>query len=150
AAFAPGITSPVVHVTSRGGLIVANLQQSVVRTLAAGAVDIVSATAPPAERSVIPGVVIGNQEGVATVASATGFDDVVPVLRLYAPGGAAVDARVEAIPGDGVSTAAAGSISVPAGRVAEFPLTAYEDGDYTLVVTGDAPLVAAVRVPALG
>lgn len=151
AAFAPGVASPVVRVTSRGGLIVANLQQTVVRTLTPGGVDIVSAAAAPAELAVLPGVLIGNAEGVASVvASAAGSEDATPVLRLYAPGGQEVAVEIAAIPEDGVTTASTAEVTVPAGKVADFPLTAFADGAYTLVVSGGSALVAAVRVPALG
>jgi len=151
AAFAPGVASPVVHVTSRGGLIVANLQQTIVRTLSPGGVDIVSATAAPSELAVFPGVVIGNAEGVASVvASGAGSEDAAPVLRLYAPGGEEVAVEIAAIPEDGVTKASTAEVTVPAGTVADFPLTAFVDGNYTLVVSGDSAVVGAVRVPSLG
>jgi len=41
-------------------------------------------------------------------------------------------------------------VTVPAGTVADFPLTAFVDGNYTLVVSGDSAVVGAVRVPSLG
>ena len=56
AGFAPDVASPVVHVDARGGQVVASLQQSIVRGLDAGGVDLVDAGADPATHLVIPGV----------------------------------------------------------------------------------------------
>src|SRR5690606_4453511 len=48
AGFAPDVVSPVIHVTSVGGNVVAHLQQSTVRILEPGGVDIVGPSAGPA------------------------------------------------------------------------------------------------------
>ena len=70
AGFAPDVDSPVVHVVSRGGQVVAALQQSIVRGLDAGGVDLVGAAGDPATHLVIPGVRVFDAIGVSKAAGA--------------------------------------------------------------------------------
>ncbi|MFW8745689.1 DUF5719 family protein, partial [Mesorhizobium japonicum] len=65
AGFAPDLASPAIHVTARGGRIVASLQQSTVRGLDAGGVDLVGATADPSTSLRIPGIRVLGAAAVA-------------------------------------------------------------------------------------
>ncbi len=84
--FATGLASPVVHVTSRGGQIVATLQVGVVRTLEAGGADVVSGSAAPATEVVVPGIVIRDGAAVQAKAGQSGYEDLKAVLRAFVPG----------------------------------------------------------------
>lgn len=150
AGFAPDLESPVVHVTSTGGQVVANLQQSVVRGLDAGGVDIVAPAAAPATETVIPGVVISNVAGVQQLLGrGPDYADVAPVLRVFAPGEGDVEATLSVFAEDGAAVGTALSFDFAAGEATDVPLDGFEaplqDGNYTVRVTTSVPAVAAVR-----
>lgn len=145
AGFAPEVASPVVHVSSRGGQVVASLQQSIVRGLAPGGVDIVTAGAAPAKTAVIPGVVLTNTVGVNQKIGADGFDDLVTVIRVASLGTENGSARVSVVPEDGKTTGKSFDLPLTAGSVTDFPLDELADGNYAVTVTADDNIVASVR-----
>jgi hypothetical protein len=148
AGFRPDVLSPVVRVASRGGLVVADLQQSLVRGLVAGGVDVVGSTAPSTE-NVILGVVIADPAAVQPLlGGGAAFEDVRTVLRLFAPGEEGTEATVRVIPEGGTETGNSFQFSLEAGRVAEVPLDELASGSYTVRVETAVPVVAAVRVTA--
>ena len=159
AAFAPGLASPVVHVTARGGAIVATLQQTVVRGLDDGGTELVSPGAAPAERVVVPGVRLSAQASTAALQGLEGWDDVVAVVRLAVPGDQAGRVRVAIASDVAGQDATSFEVSVDAGRVVDLPLDsgfaaesglALADGDYTVTVDADVPVLAAVRASTSG
>jgi len=150
ASFAPGLVSPVIHVTARGGAVVANLQQSVVRGLTPGGVEIVGATAAPAQVQVLPGLVVSGSEELESALSEPGNEDLATVLRLYVPGDDALDegtavATVAIVASDGVSTGASFTADLEIGRVTEVPVEGLTDGTYSVTVTTRLPVVAGLR-----
>jgi hypothetical protein len=150
AGFAPNTVSPVVRVQSRGGQVVANLQQSTVRTLEPGGVDIVGAASGPSVSSVIPGMVVANSDAVVARQGEPGFADLGSVIRLFVPGDKAAKARVSVVPENGTAEIKAVAVDVPAGLVTDVPLDTLADGSYTVTVTSDIPLVAGSRVSTVG
>lgn len=147
AGFAPEVESPVVHVTSSGGQVVAELQQAIVRGLQPGGLDIVGQTVSPSLGNVMPGLLISNGVGVEVLqGGGTGFDDLRTVLRMFAPGSGTVQATISVIPEDGVGTGTSFLFEVDAGRVTEIPIPELEDGSYTVRVQSDLPMIAAARV----
>ncbi|HOB57420.1 MAG TPA: DUF5719 family protein [Rhodoglobus sp.] len=147
AGFAPDVVSPVVHVTSTGGQVTAELQQSTVRGLEPGGLDIVGATVAPATDVVIPGLRVDDLASVQTLlVGGAGFADLQTVLRLYAPGEGTVSTTISVIPEDGVGTGTSFPYEFDAGRVAEVPITDLESGNYTVRIVADTPTLAAVRV----
>lgn len=149
AGFAPGLASPVVRVVSVGGSVVANLQQTTVRILEPGGVDIVGPSAAPATDIVIPGMVVRGHELVEEQAGAPGFEDITPVLRLFVPGEKPASASITVTPDDGGDPVGV-NFDLPAGQVSEFPFEHYEDGNYTVSVNSDVPLVAGARTSTVG
>lgn len=146
AGFRPEVVSPVVHVTSRGGRVVADLQQSVVRGLLPGGLDLVGSIPSAALESVVPGVVISDPLAVqAMLGGGPAFEDVRTVLRLLAPGEFDGRATVRVIPEGQAQTGTSFELDVPAGRVLDVPLDDLAAGSYTVLVDSDEPLVAAVR-----
>ncbi len=151
AAFAPGANSPVVRVQSRGGSLVANLQQTTVRTLNPGGVDIVDAAAPPSTTTVIPGVDIVNSGAVFAQQGGVGYSDLVSVVRLLAPGTQAAHVAISVVPeGSTAKRVSAAQVTLKAGTVTDVPLGQFADGSYSIVVTSDRPIVGGARVSTVG
>ena len=154
AAFAPSIASPVVHVLSRGGIIMATLQQSTVRTLQAGGVDFVGSSAALSTSATIPGLTILNSEGLVGLESSPGNSDLSTVIRLFVPGSNDASASISLQPEQGVGLAAGVGttvkVQVKAGMVTDVPLDAFADGSYTVTITSTQPLVAGSRVSTVG
>lgn len=166
AGFAPGLASPVVHVSARGGRVVATLQQSIVRGLDATGLEIVGAGADPAESLVIPGVRVVDAVGTGRASGLADWEDVVPVVRLGAPGVEGGEVEVRVVPeGGGVGTSFV--VALEPGEVVDVPLDAgagegdgseepatddddhshgLQDGTYTVFVASEVPVVAGVRV----
>lgn len=145
AGFAPGIASPVVKVESFGGQVAAALQQSIVRTLTPGGIDVVTSSTVPASVTVIPGIVIANQSHVTTASTINGYDDLAGVLRVFVPGEGRSEVTISALPEDGVGLAHSSTLSVEGGVVTDLPLGEFTDGTWTLTVTSDRTVVAAAR-----
>ncbi|KRE26059.1 hypothetical protein ASG80_04405 [Agromyces sp. Soil535] len=143
AGLAPNLLSPIVHVTSTGGVIAASLEQSVVVGLAPAGIELTGATAPPATSQVIPGLVVPEAGGVEATEDHVDGDD-FPAVRLFAPGDDPVDVSIGVVPG-----AAGGGGTIEAtlepGRVQDVPLGFLEAGVYTIRIEADAPVVAAAR-----
>jgi hypothetical protein len=165
AGFAPGVESPVVHVTARGGRVVASLQHSIVRGLASTGLDLIGAGSDPAESLVVPGVRILDAVGTGRASGLADWQDVVPVVRIGVPGGEGGEVEVRVVPeGGGVGTSFL--VELEAGEVTDIPLDAggeegdgsepgtddvdhahgLQDGTYTVFVDAEVPVVAAVRV----
>jgi hypothetical protein len=150
AGFAPGLESPVVHVHSTGGQVVASLQQSTVRGLEPGGVDIVDGQATPTKRTVIPGVVFANTTGVQARLGQDGFDDLAAVLRIYVPGAKTITAHVSVISENGRSKGTNQTASLQGGRVTDLPIDDLSNGTYTIVITTPVAVVASARVSTVG
>lgn len=149
AGLAPGLTSPVIKVVSSGGQVVANLQQSTVRTLEPGGVDIVGATESPATKNVITGLVLSGHELIEERSATGGYEDLQAVVRFFVPGDepAAVQIRVDSASDDAESRDV--DFDLMGGRVTELPLSEFADGSYTVTITSDVPIVAGARVAAI-
>ncbi|MEP6481852.1 MAG: DUF5719 family protein [Rhodoglobus sp.] len=147
AGFAPDVVSPVVHVTSTGGQVVANLQEAIVRGLQPGGVDIVESTTGPSLVTVIPGMLVANSTAVqALLSGGTDFNDLRPTLRLFAPGTGSVTTTISVIPEDGAASGRSFTYDIEAGRVVDVPFSDLADGNYTVTVSSPVPIIAAVRV----
>jgi hypothetical protein len=156
AGFAPDLASPTVHVTARGGRIVAELQQSTVRGLDAGGVDLVGATADPATRLRIPGVRVLGADVVASALARDDWSDAAPTLRIANPGDVAAKVQVALLPEAAGAKGTSFEVDVPAGQSVEKGLDsgvgvdsgalAVPDGAYTVTLASSVPVVAAARI----
>lgn len=154
AGFAPGLASPVVHVTARGGRVVATLQQSIVRGLDAVGVETVGAGSDPAPSLVVPGVRIVDTVGTGRASALPDWADVEPVVRIGVPGDEPATVTVRVVP-EGDAVGASFEVAVEPGQVSEIPLFAGEqgegdsnalaDGTYSVFLDADVPIVGAVR-----
>ena len=146
AGLAPDTVSPVIHVTSQGGQVVANLQQSTVRGLEAGGVDLIGATARPSRELVIPGVVISNSESVGGRLGESGFADLITVLRVFVPGSDNTSVTVTLVPDDPEAVDVVFTYDLAGSTVEDLPIEELVDGSYTVTISADDPVVAAMRV----
>jgi hypothetical protein len=149
AGFAPDISSPVVHVTSVGGGIVAGLQQTTVRTLEAGGIDLAGPAAAPSTEVVIPGMVISAHDEIDALVGAPGFQDIEAVLRMFVPGTETAKTTIS-VTADGDEAPISVDFDLQPGVVSEFPFEHFEDGSYTVTITSSVPLVAGARASTVG
>ncbi|MFC0681391.1 DUF5719 family protein, partial [Lysobacter korlensis] len=147
---APNLASPVVHVESRGGQVVAALQQSIVRGIEAGGIDTFGATAAPAQRQYIPGVRVANGQALLERMSVEGYEDLQTVVRLFVPGDEHTEVRIGVVADDPRQEGASLAFHIEPDQVVDVPLDALADGTYTVTVDADLPVVAAVRQSQLG
>jgi hypothetical protein len=150
AGFAPGLVSPVIHVQSKGGEVVANLEQSTVRGLAPGGIDFVGSSPSLSTTTVIPGVVVTGTDAVQGQLGQSGFDDLQTTLRLYVPGPKSVDASVSIISETGATSGKALKVNLDPGKVTDLPLDDVTNGSYTVRITTPSPITASVRVSTAG
>lgn len=147
AGFQPDVASPIVHVSSSGGQVVADLQESIVRGLDAGGVDIIGPTVAPALVNVIPGMLVKDSAGVrALLGGGQAYNDLVPALRLFAPGTGTVTTTISVIPEDGAADGTSFTYDLEAGRVVDVPFSDLADGNYTVKVVSPVPVIAVARV----
>ena len=145
--FETGLLSPVVHVTSRGGQIVATLQESIVRTLDPGGVDVISGGAAPSRTTVVPGIIVRGGETLETALADPDAGDLQSALRLLAPGDSPARVSISLAADDGTGTTF--DTRIESGLVTDVPVDGLADGLYTATITSDVPVVAAVRTSAL-
>lgn len=145
AGFAPDAARPVVRVVSSGGEVVANLEQSIVRTLDPGGVDLIGGSGPASTLNVIPGLVLSGHEAIEAMLSGGGYDDAFPVVRILVPGAAAAAATITIATIGETTPPVTVPITVEPGVVTDFPLTDFADGSYTVTVATDVPAVVSAR-----
>lgn len=147
AGLAPNEGQLSVHLRSSGGPVASTIQQSVLRGLTAGGVELITPGTGAADSQVMTGVDIQDPAAVKSLADKPGFADVVPALQITVPGpvDAVVDVRLygpngqRALPDGGAVTAKAGSVT-------EVPLKGVPAGMYTVSATSDVSFAASSRV----
>lgn len=150
AGFAPGLVSPVVHVTSAGGQVVANLEQTTVRGIVPGGIDFVGGQSQPLKQLVIPGVVVSGTDAIQGLIGQSGFEDVQSTLRVFVPGSRNATVSITILAEDGTVTGKPTKAQVQAGSVTDLPLDSLSDGNYTLVLSSTVAVVAGARVSTAG
>lgn len=143
ASFAPDLIDPIVHVTSTGGLIQASLQQTVIRALVPGGVEIIAPSAAPNTMHIVTGIALtglaaqdSDEKGLVT-------SDLEPTVRVGVPGDDAADVDITVIGNSGESTEI--RTTIQGHHTLQLPFSGITDGIYTVVVTGTNPIVAGVR-----
>jgi hypothetical protein len=143
AAYAPDLISPVVHVTSSGGLVQAALQHSIMRALVPGGVEIITPSAAPNTTQIMTGVALTGLAAQDSGETGLITNDLEPTIRIVVPGAEAADVVLTVI-GEGVEPVEIRT-TIEARHTLQLPFTGITDGVYTVVVTGTKPLVAGVR-----
>ncbi|MGK9148822.1 hypothetical protein KXS11_14430 [Plantibacter flavus] len=147
---APNEPTPVVHVTSTGGQIVAALQQSTVRVLAPGGVEVQGPTAAPSTDLVIPGLVVTAPAAAGQSSDTAAVDDRATALRLFAPGAEAADVVITATRENSKDEPIVIDATIQPGVPGEIALAELPAGEFSLQITSDQPVVAAARSNARG
>lgn len=142
---APNEPTPVVHVTSQGGQIVAGLQQSTVRVLAPGGVELQGPTAAPSTDLVIPGLVVTAAAAVGASSDTASVDDRATALRMFVPGAEAADVVVTAHRENSKDAPIVIDATVQPGVPGEIALAELPAGEFSLEISSDQPIVAAAR-----
>jgi hypothetical protein len=149
AGFAPNAKYPAVHVVSTGGYVAASLQQTVIRGLEPGGVELVGPTVAPSTELIIPGVKITGTSAIAQRLSADGYADLQAALRVYVPGSSDATITVSVASESSGSADGSYSLSASAGVVSELPLKDLPDGTYSVTLESTEPIVASARTSAL-
>lgn len=142
---APNEPTPVVHVTSEGGQIVSALQQSTVRVLAPGGVELQGPSAAPSTDLVIPGLVVTAPAAAGASSDTASVDDRATALRLFAPGTEAADVVISAYRENSKDAPIVIDATIQPGVPGEIALAELPAGDFSLQVTADQPIIAAAR-----
>ncbi|RLP76007.1 hypothetical protein D9V32_07575 [Mycetocola tolaasinivorans] len=146
ASLAPGVEKPIIHVSTRGGHVLATLQQSSVRGLTPSGVELVGPAAAPALTQYIPGVVI--PETPAEIEGDDTYDDRATALRLMVPGTVDAQVKISFVNESGGTAPMSLDATVPAGEVHEIFLANLPAGTFGVSVESDQPVVGGVRVTA--
>lgn len=144
--FAPKAETFTVEVASRGAELGIWIQQKTVRGLTPGGLDLVGVSAEPAKRVSIPGVFLRNAKALSQLAnSEQDFADLKPMLRVTAPGdkGVTFTAQLQGAEGSSYGTVLQGEVSP--GSTKDFELEDLADGNYTMLVEANSPILASVR-----
>jgi hypothetical protein len=145
AGLAPSVSAPVVHVQTHGGRVLATMQQSVVQGIEPGGVEMTAATGAPSTRQQIAGMMVRTLSTLKASQSSEGYGSNLPALRVLVPGSKPAQVSVGVVGETGTATGDAYTATLKPGVVTEIPLDALSDGNYTLDVTSDQPIVAAAR-----
>ncbi|MBG6239571.1 hypothetical protein IWX78_002558 [Mycetocola sp. CAN_C7] len=145
ASFAPGVRTPVIRVQTTGGQVSAVLQQSIVRGVTPGGVELSSATTPPATDQTISGVVLAAS---APRGTAETYDDAVAAIRVFVPGTDPAEVTVEFVSEQGAEAPPPLTYDFEGGIVSEVTLNSLPTGSYAVSITSDQPVVAAARTTA--
>ena len=150
AGLAPSATAPVVHVTTTGGAVVATMQQSFEQGIDPRGVELAGATAAPSRVQTIAGVTIASLAAITAAQSAESVGVEFPTVRLFVPGTQDAQITIGAVGETGTAAGNSLAQTVKAGNVAEIPLDHFKDGNFTVTVRSNVPVVAAVRTSVIG
>lgn len=144
AAFAPKVSTFAVQVSSRGAALGMWLQQKTIRGLTPGGFDLVGPS-PAAQKFVlIPGLFIrSSAKLLALAAKDSDYEDTRTYLRVVAPGtrDATFTAQVQGADGASFGTVIQGTVS--AGTVKDFELADLADGNYSVQIDSNEPILAS-------
>lgn len=144
AGLAPNLNSPVIHMTTRGGQVVASLQQSVISGLIPGGIELAGTTASPAIEQLISGFTVPAALIDETQSNDTHFHDDQAAVRVLNVGQDAAELTVSATSDDGGNGTSI-TVTLEPGVASEVPLTELAAGSYTVRLNADQPIVAAAR-----
>jgi hypothetical protein len=145
AGFAPDEPSPAVHLTSSGAAVWATLHTTTVRGLVPGGLDRVGPIAGPTTTVSFPLLHIASDETIGAVLGDASYSDIVAALRFLVPGDIDSSVTITLDPyDDGESIVVTATIA--AGATFDIPLSDLDEGDWSVTIESEQPLVAAARV----
>ncbi|MGM0929823.1 MAG: DUF5719 family protein [Actinomycetota bacterium] len=139
--------SLAVHVQSSGGPVTGFIQQSILRQLTPGGVELLQASAPAGTRQLVTGITVQDDKLARKIREQDGYQDAAPALEVAVPGVTDAVLEVRVIGADGpVSLPGGGVITAAAGSVTRVPLDSLPAGTYSVEVSADVSIAAAARV----
>lgn len=145
AGLAPNLKSPVLRVQSRGGQVVAALEQSSIRGIEPGGVEIIGTTATPATNQIIAGVRVMTAVTEETETTGEGFNADTPSIRVFVPGAVAATVQIGVTSADGTTGGTSTQVDVEPGIATEIPLSPLAVGSFSVQLSSNEPIVAAAR-----
>ena len=144
--FAPKTETFTVFVNSRGAALGIWLQQKTVRGLIPGGLDLVGVSAEPNKKVTIPGMFLRDVAALQKLSTDdANYSDTKPMLRISAPDDKQANFTAQIQGADGNSFGNVIEGVVPAGSTRDFPLDELTDGNYSITISADEPVVAGVR-----
>lgn len=132
-----------VRVRSSGGPVTAMVQQSILRGLTPGGVELIQPSAPASPQQVISGVRIQSPAATKALTAKRGYESAAPAVQVAVPGSTNGVVSVRILGEDGtVSLPGGGVFTVPAGSVGQLPLDSLPEGTYSVEITADVSVVA--------
>jgi hypothetical protein len=96
---------------------------------------------------VIPGLLKrGTKDASALISANSDYKDLTPALGVFVPGTQVASVTVQVIGTDSKTFGTVLQQNVEPGQVAELPITGLKDGDYSVFVSSNQPVIAAVRL----
>ncbi|MFD1214686.1 DUF5719 family protein, partial [Arthrobacter sp. GCM10027362] len=139
--------SLAVHVTTSGGPVAGTIQQSILRGLTPGGVELLARSADAGLQQVVTGVQVQAAGLSRSVRGQRGYESAAPALEVVVPGSEDAGLQVRVFGPDGeVRLPGGGAITAAAGSVTVVPLESLPAGTYSVQVTSDVSVVAAARV----
>ncbi|MFC5930727.1 hypothetical protein D6T64_13265 [Cryobacterium melibiosiphilum] len=146
AGLAPNLISPIVNVQATGGQVAATLQQSSIRGIEPGGVDLIGATGVPALEQTIAGLNVT----IAAAAEQSADPDAIPSVRLMAVGDTPATVQVGVTSAAGTAAGSSTQVELEPGIATQVPFPDLAVGSYSVQVTSDEPVVAAARTSTVG
>ncbi|MFO7690946.1 MAG: DUF5719 family protein [Cryobacterium sp.] len=146
AGLAPNLQSPIVRVTSTGGQVAAALEQSSIRGIEPGGVELIGPSAGPALEQVIAGLRVA----IAPGAEQSPDPDAIPTVRVLSTSDEAATVRIGVVNAAATGTGSSTEVVLQPGIVTEVPFADLAVGSYSVFVESDEPVVAAGRTSVVG
>ncbi|MEO6309381.1 MAG: DUF5719 family protein, partial [Leifsonia sp.] len=144
AGLAPNLKSPIVHVQSQGGQIVAVLQQSLISGIVPQGVDLIGATGNPSLQLTIAGVAVTSPAAASPTSEAPDEHEAAgATVRMLVTGDTVATVQLGVISEGGVNPGTSIQVQVPPGVATEVPLVGLVPGGYAVNIDSDRPVIAA-------
>ena len=146
--YMPGQSNVSVHVSSSGGPVAAAIQQSTLRGLTPGGVELITPASPPAPRQTVSGIELQDPGQSKDLAAKDGFADAGAAVQITVPGAADAVVQLRVFGRNGAVQLPAGNVvTAKAGAVTEVPLAGLPAGTYSVSASADVSFTATARVP---
>ena len=146
AGLAPNLQSPVVRVTSTGGQVAAALEQSSIRGIEPGGVELIGAGTSPALTQSIAGLRVA----IAPGAEQSPDPDAIPTVRVMTTGTEVATVQIGVTNAAATGTGSSTEVVLQPGIATEVPFADLAVGSYAVSVESDQPVVAAGRASTVG
>lgn len=144
AGVAPNANGLAVKVTATGSVVSAFLHETITDTLTPTGSEIVGSTALPSTLQSLPGIYVYGRPD----ADATALAEIGTTLRILNPNDAAANATLTAYDEHG-AVAYSEELELASMRVVELPFADVPEGEYTITLEADQPVLLAGRVSPL-